>query len=32
MKKILSMIILITVIIFVSGQEKVFAYDVYCGT
>ena len=32
MKKILSVIILITAIIFVSGQEKVFAYDVYCGT
>ena len=31
MKKIFSMIILLAVLIF-AGQEKVLAYDVYCGT
>ena len=31
MKRVLSVIILLAVLIF-AGQEKVFAYDVYCGT
>lgn len=31
MKKVLSVIILSTILIF-SLQEKVFAYDIYCGT
>ena len=32
MKKNLSVLILAAAIIFVSGQEKIFAQDVYCGT
>ena len=31
-KKILSVMLLAAVLIFVGGQEKVSAYDVYCGT
>lgn len=32
MKKLLSVVLLAIAIIFVGGQEKVFAYDIYCGT
>lgn len=32
MKKFLSMMILMIVIIFADCQEKIFAQDVYCGT
>ena len=32
MKKFLSVILLLAVLILVGGQEKVSAYDIYCGT
>ena len=32
MKKIFSVMILAAALILICGQEKVFAYDVYCGT